>query len=338
MGKNVLKYGGKSGLLPKVQPIFKDPIRPLNEHELEEYKKATKNTGYAKGIPSPVFKGKPFPRHQKPKRVVTVAKKIARIEFPKMTLQEMNELPPDERDAQRRAYYRAQFLKEAYLEEEKRLKAADKLAEERREKELKQSQRAQEEKALEHDRGVQGLPTLQKLLDEGMMKFRSPQQKKELKMRRNVNRLKTEAKQKDVQLEKLLQLYHAAANFITTEQQLEEAIHRAFDVDVGDFEFKQSTVESKLSGSGLGYLAAETNENYIADQVLGRIRGKPGLKEVKDVLSNEREKQKREAKMSLSRLAAKEANRINEEELMAAKQNTEGSAEAEQTEREPQQK
>ena len=41
----------------------------------------------------------------------------------------MNELPEEERDAYKRQYYRAQFLKDAYLQEEKRLNRIDELKE-----------------------------------------------------------------------------------------------------------------------------------------------------------------------------------------------------------------
>lgn len=81
-----------------------------------------------------------------------------------------------------------------------------------------------------------------------------------------------------------MELYHAAGKFITTEKQLEEAIHQAFEVDVGVFEGHQTTIEAKLANKLLGYMAAEANESLIADTILGEINGKPGLKQVKQVL------------------------------------------------------
>ena len=51
MGRNVLKYGGKSGILPKVRPIFRKPIRPPTEYE--QAKEHSIETGYAEGIPLP---------------------------------------------------------------------------------------------------------------------------------------------------------------------------------------------------------------------------------------------------------------------------------------------
>lgn len=88
MGKNVLKYGGKSGLLPKVKPIFNKPIRPPTVYELANEK--TLETGYAEGVPLPIIKGKTIPRQQRSKKVVTVAERIQQIKFPELTLKEMN--------------------------------------------------------------------------------------------------------------------------------------------------------------------------------------------------------------------------------------------------------
>ena len=107
-----------------------------------------------------------------------------------------------------------------------------------------------------------------------------------------MNRKLKELQDKENQAQKVLELYHAAANFITTEEQLEEAIHRAFEVDVGVFEGKHTTIEAKLENRLLGYLTAEANEQKITDVVLGEIDGKPGLQQVKELLSGEKRGQK----------------------------------------------
>lgn len=299
MGKNVLKYGGKSGLLPKVKPIFNKPIRPPTVYELANEK--TLETGYAEGVPLPIIKGKTIPRQQRSKKVVTVAERIQQIKFPELTLKEMNKLPADERDAHRREFYKAQFLKEAYLEEEQRLQKIDELKQMIHEKKLKRSQEAHEEEVLEHDRSVKGLPTMQALLDNGLIKQRTPEETELLKQQRILNRKTNELQQKEAQAEKLLELYHAAGKFITTEKQLEEAIHQAFEVDVGVFEGHQTTIEAKLANKLLGYMAAEVNESLIADTILGEINGKPGLKQVKQVLDGTREQNKRNAQLGASK-------------------------------------
>lgn len=295
MGKNVLKYGGKSGLLPKVKPIFKRPIRPPTEYELAQ--EETHETGYAEGVPLPIIKGQTISRHQKPKKVVTVAERIQQIKFPGLTLKEMNELPSEERDAYRREFYKAQFLKESYLEEEKRLQKIDELKQKIHEKNMKLSEEAHEEEVLEHDKSVKGLPTMQALLDDGLIRRRTPEEAELLKQQRILNRKTNELQHKERQAEKLLELYHAASKFITTEKQLEEAIHKAFEVDVGVFEGNQTTIEAKLANKLLGYMAAEANESLIADAILGEINGKPGLKQVKQVLDGTREQNKRDAQL-----------------------------------------
>lgn len=298
MGRNVLKYGGKSGILPKVRPIFRKPIRPPTEYE--QAKEHSIETGYAEGIPLPKINGKEVSRKQPPKKYVTVEQRINQIKFPELTLKQMNELPEEERDAYKRQYYRAQFLKDAYLQEENRLNRIDELKEKVHQQNLERQARLQQEEKLEHqNKNIEGLPTMQALLDKGMMRRRTKEEIELLKEQRNLNRKLKELQDKENQAQKVLELYHAAANFITTEEQLEEAIHRAFEVDVGVFEGKHTTIEAKLENRLLGYLTAEANEQKITDVVLGEIDGKPGLQQVKELLSGEREKVKRQAQLNL---------------------------------------
>lgn len=56
------------------------------------------------------------------------------------------------------------------------------------EKKLKRSQEAHEEEVLEHDRSVKGLPTMQALLDNGLIKQRTPEETELLKQQRILNR------------------------------------------------------------------------------------------------------------------------------------------------------
>lgn len=79
MGKNVLKYGGKSGLLPKVKPIFNKPIRPPTVYELANEK--TLETGYAEGVPLPIIKGKTIPRQQRSKKLLLLLKEFSKSNF-----------------------------------------------------------------------------------------------------------------------------------------------------------------------------------------------------------------------------------------------------------------
>ena len=89
----------------------------------------------------------------------------------------MNELPEEERDAYKRQYYRAQFLKDAYLQEEKRLNRIDELKEKVHQQNLERQARLQQEEKLEHqNKNIEGLPTMQALLDKGMMRRRTKEE------------------------------------------------------------------------------------------------------------------------------------------------------------------
>ena len=133
----------------------------------------------------------------------------------------MNELPEEERDAYKRQYYRAQFLKDAYLQEEKRLNRIDELKEKVHQQNLERQARLQQEEKLEHqNKNIEGLPTMQALLDKGMMRRRTKEEIELLKEQRNLNRKLKELQDKENQAQKVLELYHAAANFITTKELL----------------------------------------------------------------------------------------------------------------------
>lgn len=297
MGKGVLKYGGKSGILPKTKAIFHRPIRPLNEIELQKEK--AQESGYAEGVPTPKINGKHLPRQQPPRKYITVEDRIKHIKYPPMSLREMNDLPAEERDAYKRAYYRAEFLKEAYLEEEKRLKRIDELKESVHEKEMAKQRQFEEERKADSS-VIASLPTMQKILEQGLIRKRTPEEQELLKEQRKLNRRSKELHEKEMKAQKLLELYHSAAKFITTEEQLEEAIYRAFEVDAGKFESAQTSIETKLLSRSAGYMVGEVNELKITDAVLGQIDGKPGLEQVKDVLSGTREQTKRQAQLNLS--------------------------------------
>lgn len=99
----------------------------------------------------------------------------------------------------------------------------------------------------------------------------------------------------------MLELYHASANFITTEEELEEAVREAFEVKVGQFESNERLVEDKLFGYSNAYANSKINERMIKDAALGEIDGQPGLETVKDTLSGENEKLRRDAQAELNK-------------------------------------
>ncbi|KAI5962933.1 PET123 [Candida pseudojiufengensis] len=295
MGKGILKYGGKSGILPKTKQIFHRPIRPMNEVELQKEK--NKESGYAEGVPTPIINGKPLPRKQPPRKYITVEDRIKHIKYPPMSLKEMNDLPEEERDAYKRAYYRAEFLKEAYLEEEKRLAKIDQLKTKIHEKELENQRKFEEQRKIESI--ISSLPTMQKLLKEGLIKKRTPDENKLLKEQRKLNRHSKELAEKEEKASKILELYHSSSKFITNEEQLEEAIYRAFEINVSKFENNQTSIDNKLFSNSSSFIVGEINEMKIKDAILGEINGKPGLEQVKDTLSGNRERLRREAQLNM---------------------------------------
>lgn len=161
-------------------------------------------------------------------------------------------------------------------------------------------QRQFEEERKADSSNIASLPTMQKILEQGLVRRRTPEEQELLKEQRKLNRRSKELHEKEMKAQKLLELYHSAAKFITTEEQLEEAIYRAFEVDAGKFESAQTSIETKLLSRSAGYLVGEVNELKITDAVLGQINGKPGLEQIKDVLSGTREQTKREAQLNLS--------------------------------------
>lgn len=292
MGKGALKFGGKSGILPKTRDIFRRPVRPLKNWE--QVIEDSKESGYAEGVPTPVIKGVPLPRQTPARKYITVEEKIKEIKYPSMTLKEMNELPDVERDEQRRAYYRAEFLKEAYLEEEKRLKAIDEIKEKIHMQNLERQRRFDAEIAAGSSE-VSSLPTIQKILESNMIRPRTAEEKELIKQQRNLNRNAKELQDKEEKAQKLLELYHEAGKYITNEAQLEDAIHKAFELDEGAFASSVMTVDNKISGVRKDDGISRINESVIADVILGEIDRKPGLNQVKDALNGTREQVRREA-------------------------------------------
>lgn len=296
MGKGILKYGGKSGILPKVRPVFKRyPIRPKNEAELAEDAKVV--SGFADNVPLPKRKGFVFHRKAPEKPVMTVEERIKRnIEDRKPQNTDESKLSQDEIWQLKRDEIRRAYLKEAYLVEAERLKKVD---------ELKAKVSAKEEEfAKSHTYTISEadkltLPTIDSYLKGPIMRQRTEEEKILLEQQRTLNRKTTELLVKEQKAVKILDLYHAAADFITTEEELETAITKAFEENTNAYDLAESTVNQLLS-VGSSMVHVKHNEDLISDTILGQLNGKPGLQNISENLSGETEKLKREAKLAVN--------------------------------------
>ncbi|EDK38835.2 hypothetical protein PGUG_02933 [Meyerozyma guilliermondii ATCC 6260] len=294
MGKRALKYGGKSGILPEVRPVFRRyPIIPQPPSD-------TTNQGYADGVPLPSKKGFKFEREPIQRPVITVEERIKQnidSQAPKEPIDE-SKLSTDELWRLKRNEIRREHLREAYLKEAERLKRIDELKAKREEKRLREAKQQTVHEESEATRLT--LPTIDSYLEGPIMRPRTEEEEALKAEQRLLNRKGQELSLKEKKATELLELYHAAANFITTEEELERAIEDAFDVNVSKFESHQMVVENKLSGYSHAFSSIQANEALITDEVLGEIDGQPGLSTVKSTLDSEIERLKRQAKMVIN--------------------------------------
>ncbi|KAG7191869.1 uncharacterized protein KQ657_002658 [Scheffersomyces spartinae] len=292
-----IRFGGKSGLLPKVRPVFKHhPVKPKTHFELAQEKNLEQ--GYADNVPLPEKKGFTFYRKPKDLPVMSVEERIKKyidskvpqdIDESKLSENEIWQLKRDE--------IRREHLREAYLKEFKRLEKIDKL------KELvahKENERVSEIAHEESEAYKLTLPTVSSFINGRMMQERSPEQQALVDEQRILNRKSKQLEVAEKRATELLELYHSANGFITTEEELEQAIKEAFEVNVSKFERNMMNIDNKLSGYSFAYAQANTTESIIFDEVFGEIKGQPGLEVVKDTLDGTTQTLKQQAQVNLN--------------------------------------
>lgn len=297
MGKGVLKYGGKSGILPKVRPVFKrNPIRAKTAYEIE--KEAHLEHGFAEGVPLPKKTGFEFHRIQPEKKVISVEERI-KLNIESKAPQNVDELKltQDQIWKLKRDEIRRDYLKQAYLTEASRLKKIDEIVAQQEEKKKHQTELDDYE---ESDAVKLTLPTVDSYLKGPIMRNRTKEEQQLVEQQRLLNRRVRELEVEEKRADDLLDLYHAAANFITTEEELEAAITEAFEVNFSKFDSSQNIIEQRLASAGPGYATVDYNERLITDHVLGEVNGKPGLATVKDTLSGEKERLSRDAQVAIN--------------------------------------
>lgn len=296
MGNRTLKYGGKSGILPKPRPIFKkNPIRPLTKEELSDFESA--DQGYAENIPLPVKKGFTFQRRLEPKPVITVEERIRKtIDSAKAVKVDESKLDEQGLWRLKASEIRKEHLRQAYIKEEQRLKKIDELKIKKAEEEAEDAKTKQVFEESEATKLT--LPTLESHLQGPIMRQRTETEQALLDHQRAFNRKSIELKVEENKAEQLLHLYHASGNFITTEEELEKAITEAFEIKLNKFNIAHLTVRDKLSGSIDRNITLSENEELILDAAYGEINRKPGLNIVKDTIDGQIEKLRREAELA----------------------------------------
>lgn len=295
LSKRTIKYGGKSGILPEVRPIFKkNPIRPKTDHEKHQ---EDVEQGYAEGIPLPVRKGFKFHRNPVERPVITAAERIKK-QIDDVKPVDKSKLTGDELWAAQRDEIRRQHLKDAYLTEERRLQRIDEL--QARASESDHKHKDELEHYQESEATQLTLPTLDSYLKGPIMRPRTDDEQALVEEKRLLNRKTQELANMESRATNLLELYHAAGKFITTEEELDAAIRDAFEVKVGRFELSERLIEDKLFGFHNTFASGKTTERMVRDAALGEIDGQPGLDAVKDTLSGALEQLRRAAQTKLN--------------------------------------
>lgn len=298
MGKRTLKYGGKSGILPRVRPIFRhNPIRPSTQEELA--KESEVEQGYAENVPLPVKKGFKFQRKMPPKPVITVEERIRKTIDERTPKQlDTSKMTEEQIWKHKMAEIRREHLREAYLKEYKRLQKIDELEHEK----LQQSKleaEANNEEYEESEATKLTLPTIESYLQGPIVRPRTDVEQAVLEHKRILNRKTRELQAQEERATQLLQLYHQANNFITNEEQLEKAITEAFELKLHKFDLAHLAVRDKLNGSSDSNVTSSRNEELILDAAHGEINRKPGLNMVQDTIDGQLEKLKREAELAV---------------------------------------
>lgn len=277
MGKGAAKYGFKSGVLPVTRSILKNPTTK-QESVIAQVKapkpKGAQGIGYAKGVLHP----RNSHRNPSPVKFVNVEELIQKT-APAPTSVKVPKTPQQEIRL-RKAELRRQYLSESFRKEESRLIHLEKLMKEK-EAALDEERRAEIAVLNESKSSDLTIPSLERILEEPLMRKRTPEENQLLKMKRNYNRELMEFKAKERKLEDLLNLYHVSNEFIVDEKHLLKKIDEVFANEGSDI------LRTRLS-MGSSRIRSR-NESSIGDALFGTVGGGEhvGLPLVKDYLSGD---------------------------------------------------
>ncbi|GAV54013.1 hypothetical protein ZYGR_0AK05150 [Zygosaccharomyces rouxii] len=279
MGKGAAKYGFKSGVLPTARSILKNPtIR--QETLLKEAKahkpKGPNGVGYAEGVLHP----KGSHRESLPVTFIDVERLIQNTVASPQNVTPVNSKQQEQK--LRKAELRRQYLADAFRKEEERLLKREELIKKR--EQLLEQQKQKEVALLDRTKSSDlTIPTLERILEEPLMRQRTDEEKQLLDMKRQYNRDLVEFRAKERKLEKLVELYHIADEFIVTEKQLTQKVEEAFNNEGSD------VLRTKLS-MGVSRIRSR-NEGNIGDALFGTVASGEhvGMPIVKEFLSGEME-------------------------------------------------
>ncbi|CAI2025488.1 hypothetical protein SEUBUCD646_0H02010 [Saccharomyces eubayanus] len=275
MGKGVAKYGFKSGVFPTTRSILKNPTTKQTDiiNKVKSPKpKGILGIGYAKGVQHP--KGS----HRLPPKVdfINVDSLIEK------TVAEPQSIKSSNGAAQKirlqKAELRRNFLIDAFRKEETKLLLKHEYLQ-KKTKELEKAKELELEKLNKEKSSDLTIMTLDKMMSEPLLRNRSPEETQLLSLKRNYNRSLLNFQTHQNKLNKLLNLYHVANEFIVTEAQLQKKIDRVFNDETQEFSdaydvnsnFTQfgsrksllsgnSTFQTKINNAIMGSL---TNEKFF---------------------------------------------------------------------------
>lgn len=262
MGKGAAKYGFKSGILPTTRSILKKPTtkQTLKIKEATMPKpKGIHGVGYAENIVHPKGLDRNPPKIQFINVEDMINKTVPKPKFQRPSKSIQQEIK------RHKSELRRQYLSESLRNEEARLVKLDIL--------LKKKSQLAEIEQRKHLADAKNqppsdltVPTLDSLMKQPFMRPRTPEEQTLLKMKRNHNREMVQFKIKERRLADLISLYHAATDFIVTEEKLLTTLDQVFATDNID-SFKRN-----LALTGVNRTVHDLKEeNTILDSLTGTI-------------------------------------------------------------------
>ncbi|AMD22513.1 HHL257Wp [Eremothecium sinecaudum] len=262
MGKGAAKFGNISGLLPARRAILKNPttkqISKVKEANTP-LPKGFKGLGYAENVahPSGSSREPPKPKfidvEQMIKQTVPLPKTV---KTPKTPQQEMKM-----RQAELRRVYLAQALRG---EERRLLKQEELLA--MKQKLMKEKQQEKLDELAKSRSSDLTVPTLENLINQPIMRTRTPEEEEILALKRKHNTELFQFKIKQKRMADLVALYNVADEFIVSEKKLVQHIEKVFD------NFNIESIRSKATSGVFNPLDKQQAE--IIDAVTGTTTGR----------------------------------------------------------------
>ncbi|CAB4252339.1 similar to Saccharomyces cerevisiae YOR158W PET123 Mitochondrial ribosomal protein of the small subunit [Maudiozyma barnettii] len=292
MGKGIAKYGFKSGILPVTRNILKHPtVRQTNlvNKAKEPLPKGENGLGYAEGIQHPAKSR----REPKPATFINIEDVISKsIPAPQSLKSAGSEI---QETKMKKAQLRRKYLADALHKEEEYLLKREELLAKREIIEAKEREEEMKKINLTKSSDLT-IPSLEHIINQPLMRHRTPEETELMKLKRIYNREFIEFKAKERKLEKLLELYYEADQYIVTEEQLLKNIDAIFDETRFStntntfFDLKNNTKKNNL-------------ERKIGDELFGTVNTvHPGLPMVKDFLNGEAVKFDNEIKVENNKI------------------------------------